>query len=443
MGPKALSVNVNTIERESPLRFGSLQYSVPDFKEINEDAYWDYLRTKVYVRSSDRLRRVSQTRRKRQSAKVPPVSKSIQATTNRPKLCPNCNSTKLYRNGRFSHVVYDLRFSPAGIRRWVVRHCFYRYHCRNCAHGYNELPHQEKFGQGLKAYILYQIIELRVSQQAVARSLATLFGLQISRSTINRIKASAAIQYEATYRSILQRIVDGPLAHADETRVTINGETRYVWVFTNLEDVAYVYSESRDASTAREVLSGFGGVLVTDFYSGYDSIDCAQQKCLIHLLRDINDDVWKEPFNKEMEELALAFAHVLRPIVETIDRYGLKARHLRKHRLAVARFYRALSKRDYRTKVAVGYQKRFERNHDKLFTFLEHDGVPWNNNNAEHAIKAFARLRNDIGAKSTPKGIQEYLVLLSISETCNYKGISFLHFLRSGEVDIEGFGARP
>ena len=97
------------------------------------------------------------------------------------------------KNGRFSHVLYDLRFSPAGIRRWVVRHCFYRYHCRNCAHGYNELPHQEKFGQGLKAYVLYQIIELRVSQHAVARSLATLFGLQISRSTINRIKASAAI----------------------------------------------------------------------------------------------------------------------------------------------------------------------------------------------------------------------------------------------------------
>jgi hypothetical protein len=443
MEPKALSVNVNTLERDSPLRFGSLQYAVPDFKAINEAAYWDYLRAKVYVRSSDRLRRISRTGRKRQSAKVPPVNKSIQATTNRPKLCPNCNSKKLYRNGRFSHVLYDLRFSPAGIRRWVVRHCFYQYHCRNCAHCYNELPRQEKFGQGLKAYVLYQIIELRVSQHAIARSLTTLFGLQISKSTINRIKASAAIQYEATYRNILQRIVDGPLAHADETRVLINGESRYVWVFTNLEDVAYVYSESRDASTAREVLSGFGGVLVTDFYSGYDSIDCAQQKCLIHLLRDINDDVGKEPFNKEMEELALAFAHVLRPIVETIDRYGLKARHLRKHRLAVARFYRVLSKRDYRTEVAAGYQKRFEKNRDKLFTFLEHDGVPWNNNNAEHAIKAFARLRKDISAKSTPKGVREYLVLLSISETCNYKGISFLQFLRSGGVDIEEFGARP
>ena len=48
----------------------------------------------------------------------------------------------------------------------------------------------------------------------------------------------------------------------------------------------------------------------------------------------------------------------------------------------------------------------------------KHDGIPWNNNNAEHAIKAFARLRNVIGGTSTFKGMREYLILLSISETC-------------------------
>ena len=221
----------------------------------------------------------------------------------------------------------------------------------------------------------------------------------------------------------------------------IKGEAHYVWVFTNLEDVAYVYSESRDASTAREVLTGFDGVLVSDFYAGYDFVNCAQQKCLIHLLRDINQDVLKEPFNVELEELAHSFAGLLRPMVATVDRFGLKAYHLRRHKLAVNRFFRALSGRDYKTEVATGYKKRFEKSRDKLFTFLDHDGVPWNNNNAEHAIKAFARLRNVIGANGTPKGVREYLVLLSISETCKYKGISFLDFLRSGEIDIEAFAA--
>ncbi len=437
---EAISVNVSSLDRDPPLRFGPLQYVAPDFKAINEAAYWDYQRNRIYVRTNDRLKRISR-RRIYNSTSGPPVNKSIQAKENRPPVCPKCNSTRFYRNGRFSSVIYDLRFSSAGVRRWVVRHNFNRYQCRNCKNGYNELPRQERFGTHLKAYVLYQIIELRVSQHAVARNLGALFGLQMSATSVNCIKISATRQYDATYRGILQRIVEGPLVHADETRVMIKGEAHYVWVFTNLEDVAYIYSDSRDASTAREVLTGFKGVLVSDFYAGYDSVDCAQQRCLIHLLRDINEDVLKEPFNVELEELAHGFARLLRPMVATVDRFGLKAYHLHRHKLAVERFYRALSGRDYKTDVAAGYKKRFEKNRDKLFTFLDHDGVPWNNNNAEHAIKAFARLRNVIGANGTPKGVREYLALLSISETCKYKGISFLDFLRSGEINLEAFAA--
>jgi hypothetical protein len=440
--PDALSVNVNSLEPDSMLRFGPLQYALPAFKAINEAAYWDYQRNRVYVRTSECLRRLSR-HHGRQKERPLPTNRSIQAKECRPDVCPKCGSKKLYRNGKYSQLVYDLHFSSSGVRRAVVRHCFNRYQCWNCKNGYNELPRQEKYGRGLKAFILYQVIELRVSQHAVGRTVGALFGFWMSPTSINCIKISSTKHYETTYKSILQRIVTGRLVHADETKVMIKGAAQYVWVFTNLEDVAYVYSETRDASTARDLLSDFSGVLVSDFYAGYDSINCAQQKCLIHLLRDINEDVLKEPFNKEMQEIAQSFAELLKPIVQTIDRFGLKARHLRPHKPAVERFYRVLSKQEYATAAAAGYKKRFEKNRERLFTFLEHDGVPWNNNNAEHAIKAFARLRNVIGANSTPKGIKEYLVLLSISETCKYKGVSFLDFLRSGEMDIEALVPRP
>src|SRR6266567_7652461 len=86
--------------------------------------------------------------------------------------------------------------------------------------------------------------------------------------------------------------------------------------------------------------------------------------------------------------------------------------------------------------MAISYKKRFEKNRDKLFTFLSYDGVPWNNNNAEHAIKAFARLRDVIAGSSTEKGIEEYLTLLSVCQTCKYMGVDFLDFLRSGEKNI-------
>ena len=62
-----------------------------------------------------------------------------------------------------------------------------------------------------------------------------------------------------------------------------------MWVFANSEDVFYLYRPDRKADFLTEFLADFNGVLVTDFYSGYDSLDCAKQKCLVHFLRDLND----------------------------------------------------------------------------------------------------------------------------------------------------------
>jgi hypothetical protein len=101
-----------------------------------------------------------------------------------------------------------------------------------------------------------------------------------------------------------------------------------------------------------------------------------------------------------------------------------------------------LNRASFKSEVALKTQKRFEKNSDKLFTFLHYDGVPWNNNNAEHAIKAFAKLRDIVSSSSTKKGIDEYLTLLSISQTCEYQKIDFLNFLRSGDKDLAGYAAK-
>ena len=107
----------------------------------------------------------------------------------------------------------------------------------------------------------------------------------------------------------------------------------------------------------------------------------------------------------------------------------------------VDKFFGRLRDSEPKSDMAVKLKQRFEKNKDKLFTFLEYDDVPWNNNNAEHAIKAFARLRDVLSGLSTKKGIDEFLTLLSVSETCIYRGIDVLDFLRSGEKDIEAFAA--
>lgn len=91
------------------------------------------------------------------------------------------------------------------------------------------------------------------------------------------------------------------------------------------------------------------------------------------------------------------------------------------------------------SELTIAYQIRFKRNKDRLFTFLDHDGVPWNNNNAENAIKGFAVLRRAIGGSSTEKGIADTLKLLSISQTLKNKKVSFFKFLNSEKPTISEF----
>jgi len=60
-----------------------------------------------------------------------------------------------------------------------------------------------------------------------------------------------------------------------------------------------------------------------------DSVDCPQQRCLIHLMRDLNDDIHQEPFNLEIKEIVQEFGALLAPIIDTIDRFGLKTHFLK------------------------------------------------------------------------------------------------------------------
>ena len=153
-------------------------------------------------------------------------------------------------------------------------------------------------------------------------------------------------------------------------------------------------------------------------------------------MRDINEDVLKHPFNEELTFVAKRFGTLLREIVETIDKYGLKRRHLRKHKDSAERFLDDVAALRCVTEVGSSLKKRIDKNKDKLFTFLDYNNVPWNNNNAEHAVRAFTRLRN-VMSTSTPKGTSEYCILLTVQQTLRYRGVGFLDFLRSGRIEID------
>ena len=126
----------------------------------------------------------------------------------------------------------------------------------------------------------------------------------------------------------------------------------------------------------------------------------------------------------------------MRPIIETVDRYGLTKSRLQRHKTAAMGFIEKVVARRVSTEAATKYQNRIEKYGQRLFTFLDFDGVPWNNNNAEHAIKAFARYRRFADGRFTKKSLSDYLVILGVFQTCEYGGGKVLDFLRSGKTSF-------
>jgi predicted RecB family nuclease len=413
--------------------------SVPALEAINEAAHWDYQRDRVYVRNSDRRKLPNLSHAKSRRVMLH-VNKTVVCSV--PSRCPECRSKNLKAGPERSKIVYDLQLGRASVKRWIVKYLFHTYDCLGCGaqiHPPEQTWGRGKYGWSLIAFLIYEIVELCVPQRVTTRHANRLFGLTLPRSSVAEQKKMAAGLYEETRQILLRRIIEGTLVHADETPIVTQGKRAFVWVFCNFEEVVYIYSENREAETMQTALKDFKGVLVSDFYSAYDSMDCPQQKCLIHLMRDLNDDMLKNPYDDDLRQIVQQFADLLRPIIDTVDKRGLKKRFLKKHLADVKRFYKWLLAQKWQSDVATKCKQRFEKNRKKLFTFLSYDGVPWNNNNAEHAMKAFAALRDVIEGTATPSGIEEYLILLSVSETCRYKNVDFLEFLCSREKDIDAF----
>ena len=418
--------------------FGPKKYALEELGQINKRAYFDYQREKVLVRTHKHFKNVNKRHRKLRKTNVRP-NETIQIEVKR---CPKCGSKKIQSIKDISHVLLDLKFSRSGVKKWVKDARSRRYRCLKCAELFSSVDRRgnpQRHGHGLASWALYLNIGCGLNMSRVAKSLGEIFKIYVNACALYRLRGYTVRLYEPLYAELLRIILREPVIHIDETTVHLSkGKNGYVWVLTSMDKVYYFYRPSREGAFLEEMLSPFVGVLVSDFYAAYDSLPCEQQKCLAHLVRDIDDDLLKNPLDFEFKGIATDFGSLLKAIVQTVDRYGLKKRHLHKHKRKVLHFLDSVASRKYLSELAAKYQKRFQKSGLKMFTFLDHEGVPWNNNNAEHAIKRFAKHRRDANGKFTEASLREYLVMASVLETCEFNNVSVLDFLLSKETTLSG-----
>ena len=303
------SVDVSDLKRPHPYGFKRNVFAIHDMDAINNAAYWDYQRERVYIRSGLRPR----ARRRRSS----PTKSWSCFRPNKivhlpiPARCPKCRSRDFYGHGKIRRTTIDLQFTSSGVRRCVIQFRFRRYLCNNCGTTFQRRRTTKiigKYGLNLMGYSMYLNLDVGATQQRVDASITKMFGIPLPRGASHAFKAVLAQYYAKAYQALIHKLCQGPLLHVDETRISVKGREGFVWVLANMTEVVYLYTPTREGNTVQSLLAKFKGVLVSDFYAAYDSVECPQQKCLIHLIRDLNDLLLKHPYDLALRTVAERFS---------------------------------------------------------------------------------------------------------------------------------------
>jgi RNase_H superfamily len=157
-GTKLEAVNVSSLEVGFQRTFGKFSSALLEFEKINAAAYWDYQRSKVYVRTNRIIRQSIKKAAKPNKKSV--VEKEV-TVDDKPGLCPRCGSSKIWIARHLSNVIFDLKFTRRGIKRYAVRYRYSSYRCGACKVEMTPYRSDSRYGSNLRAYIIYLLMEMR------------------------------------------------------------------------------------------------------------------------------------------------------------------------------------------------------------------------------------------------------------------------------------------
>jgi Transposase IS66 family len=162
-------------------------------------------------------------------------------------------------------------------KKWITRTVLWRYSCSKCKQQFSskEKSHNpHKFGHALMSWCVYSNVACGLNMSRVEKSLEDVFGLAFNQSQFFRSKRYIMALYKTLCDEILQSILESPVIHIDETTVRLRKQKGYVWVVATMDKVYYFYKSSREGTFLQEMLAKFSGVLISDFYTAYDSLKC-------------------------------------------------------------------------------------------------------------------------------------------------------------------------
>jgi len=343
----------------------------------------------------------------------------------RTRHCPDCNSRlKKCRETRTRFIEEIPEIQPE-----VTEHTIHRDWCPKCEKKVEPPVPDALSGSQLGNRVLVLSAWLHYALGNTLSQIVEVFNfhLQMKLTGGGLVQMWYRLQelLYAWYEQIQQESLDSAVLHGDETGWRVEGKTSWLWAFGNSELTYFMIHRSRGSPALDEFfIREFNGTLVTDFWGAYNAVACAaRQKCLVHLLREIEQtEKYKSP-GKHWPE----FAKRLRRLIGDAIRLWRRKEELSPEVYASRKtcLHRRLDEmiatpwKDHHSKRLV---KRFKRHRNELFTFLDQPGVPFDNNHAERSIRPAVILRKNSYGNRSEQGADCQAVLMSIFRTLKQRG---------------------
>ena len=347
-----------------------------------------------------------------------------------PDICPHCGGTDTVLEDDFiSKYIEDI----IPVVKTVTEKLYQWASCRDC--GKSLIDKQATsgppvtIGPNLVTWLTLLRQQMGISYRKLSKLCTETLQIPLSAPAVLGIINRFSLKCEPIYKGIEASLLTQPLLHIDETGWRMDGNPWQLWCFCNRSLAYYHLDPSRGAKVPKAILGeNYDGIVHADFYAAYNFF-ANVQRCLIHFLRAISDELEITPDDKSLSQLKdglksiIAKGSQLQNLDDALQRIA--------GRQQLEKELETLAKLESENKKTNTLIKRLVRHQHELIRFVDHPQAEYHNNRAERALRPEVIFRKLSFGNRTPAGAYNYQVLATVLETCRLKGKNLTNFIHS------------
>jgi len=346
--------------------------------------------------------------------------------------CPHCQAPLVGGRVRGRRQVITL----PRLRVRVTEHVVLERSCPKCQKRWAPKPDwgaltvgRQRVGISVQSEASVLREECRLPFGVIQRYLKGRYGLHLSVGELVALVRGVAVRGQGEYAQLQESIRDSPVVHGDETGWRQDGHNGYLWSFSTPRVRYFLYRPSRGGAVVEEVLGEeFDGVLISDFYGGYNVYQGPHQRCWTHLLRAIHQLKERYPQDPTLAK----WAQGVREVYDRAQAYpgpdprlsGVVQQAQRvKQQWQYQQQLWSICQPHVRTEAPMSVLcQRVERFLPELFTFVAEPQVAADNNAAERSLRPPVVSRKVSGGTRSEQGSETKSILASLFGTWRLQG---------------------